>query len=149
MRQFLLIAFFLGVHVGLFAQNTPSEYVDTFFAKYETQGVSEAIDFLFVTNKFMSAKSDQLMKLKNQAETYLSEEVVGKYYGREFIVSRSLGESMVYISYMAKYGRQPFRFEFIFYKPDKSWKIQNFSFDDNLDDELSEAGTIYRLPGTY
>jgi hypothetical protein len=34
---------------------------------------------------------------------------------------------------------------FLFYKPDNSWRLQNFSYDDNLDTELEEANKAYRL----
>jgi hypothetical protein len=44
-----------------------------------------------------------------------------------------------------KYDRQPIRFNFLFYSPNGQWQLQNFSFDDGIDEELKEAAKIYKL----
>ena len=33
----------------------------------------------------------------------------------------------------------------LFYKPSKEWRLLNFSYDDTLDEELTEASKAYRL----
>jgi hypothetical protein len=46
---------------------------------------------------------------------------------------------------MVRYDRQPVRFSILFYKPNNQWGLQNFSYDDNLDEELKESSKAYRL----
>ena len=46
-------------------------------------------------------------------------------------------------SYLVKYDRQPIRFTFQFYKPNKEWRIHSFKYDGNIDDEIEEAAKLY------
>lgn len=36
-----------------------------------------------------------------------------------------------------------------FYKANDTWRVNNFSFDESIDDELGEAAKIYRLKENY
>jgi hypothetical protein len=49
------------------------------------------------------------------------------------------------ITYIVKYDREPLRFTFFFYKPKDVWRVSNFSYDENISDELEEAAKVYRL----
>ncbi|CAL2102228.1 protein of unknown function [Tenacibaculum sp. 190130A14a] len=86
---------------------------------------------------------DGIENVKSQLTNFLG--LVGDYYGHEKITDKSIGKSYKLVSYMVKYDRQPIRFTFVFYKPKDKWQVQNFRFDDNLDDELRESGKVYRL----
>jgi len=46
---------------------------------------------------------------------------------------------------LLRYDRQPIRFTFEFYKPDKEWVLFAISFDATLDDEVEEAAKVYNL----
>jgi len=65
--------------------------------------------------------------------------LVGNYQGYELINEKKTGENLKLLSYMVRFDRQPFRFTFIFYKPDTIWQVQNLKFDDKLDDELEKS----------
>jgi len=141
---FTLCSFTFGA-IG-FSQDTPQDLVDTFFETYQEKDIVEAVDYIFSTNPWMSQGEDVVTILKNQINTQLTEDVVGKYYGHEVMTTKTIGESVVYVTYLVKYDRQPIRFTFIFYKPDEEWRIHKFSYKDGLDDELEESGKVYRLP---
>ena len=144
LRIILLTAFLLIVGTSVYAQNTPKEMVGKFFEEYQDKGVSEALDNLYGTNKWMERNQDAISNLKSQMQG-LSEDYVGKFYGYELIVEKKLSESYLLLSYLVKYGRQPVRFTFQFYKPDQNWKVYSFKYDGGIDGEIEEAAKLYYL----
>tara|TARA_B100001057_G_C22134148_1_gene675684 strand:- start:54 stop:512 length:459 start_codon:yes stop_codon:yes gene_type:complete len=125
------------------AQTTTEEITTEFFKTYE-KSPQKAVDYVFGTNKWMMDRNkDGIENVKTQLTSFLG--LVGDYYGYEKITEKSVGESYKLLSYMIKYDRQPVRFTFVFYKPKDKWQVQNFQYDDNLDDELEESGKVYRL----
>ncbi len=142
-----LLCLFLLYSAQLVAQS-PEELIDKFFTEYQAQGSTVALDNLYGTNTWISKNSDAITTLKNRLAG-VNEELVGKYHGKELIIKRSVGESLVLYSYMVKFDRQPVRFTFEFYKPNDEWIVFGFLFDDNLDDELEESAKIQMIRSTY
>lgn len=140
--------FFLILIVPIFinnvkAQNSTEEITEKFFKTYE-KSPQKAVEDIFETNKWMMERNkDGIENIKTQLESFLG--LVGDYYGYEKITEKSVGKSLKLVSYIIKYDRQPMRFTFVFYKPKDKWQVQNFQYDDNLDDELEESGKVYRL----
>ena len=127
----------------LMAQTTTEEITDEFFKTYE-KSPQNAVDYVFGTNKWMIDRNkDGIENVKTQLASFLG--LVGDYYGYEKITEKSVGESYKLVSYMIKYDRQPVRFTFVFYRPKDKWQVQNFQYDDRLDDEIEESGKVYRL----
>ena len=138
----LLIVTVLSTNI-LTAQTTTEEITTEFFKTYE-KSPQKAVDHIFGTNKWMMDRNkDGIENIKTQLTSFLG--LVGDYYGYEKITEKSVGESYKLVSYMIKYDRQPLRFTFVFYKPKDKWQVQNFQYDNNLDDELEESGKVYRL----
>lgn len=138
-----LVMLLIASNMVLKAQTTTEEITDEFFRKYEKSPM-KAVDYAFETNQWMVERNkDGIDNVKTQLTSSLG--LVGDYYGYEKITEKSVGDSFKLVSYMVKYDRQPVRFTFVFYKPKDKWQIQNFQYDDNLDDELEEAGKVYRL----
>ena len=138
----LLIVTVLSTNI-LKAQTTTEEITTEFFKTFE-KSPQKAVDYVFGTNKWMMDRNkDGIENVKTQLTSFLG--LVGDYYGYEKITEKSVGESYKLVSYMIKYDRQPVRFTFVFYKPKDKWQVQNFQYDDNLDDELEESGKVYRL----
>ncbi len=137
------ICFFL-INTSVFSQTTPKELVEKFFKEYESKGVSTALDNLYGTNEWMKRNEDALTNLKSQMQG-LNEDYVGKFYGYEMITEKKFSESYHLLSYLVKYDRQPIRYIFQFYKPDKKWKIYSFKYDGNFSEELEEASKVYHL----
>ena len=129
------------------AQDSIEEITHEFFRLYPTSP-TKAVDYAFKTNSWILERNkDGIENVKNQLVNAI--ELVGTFYGHEKITEKSIGHSYKLVSYMVKYDRQPIRFTFVFYKPQEKWQVQNFQFDDNLDDELEEAGKMYRLPENW
>lgn len=125
------------------AQSTTEEITMEFFKTYEKLP-QKAVDYVFGTNKWMIDRNkDGIENVKSQLTNFLG--LVGDYYGYEKITEKSVGQSFKLVSYMIKYDRQPIRFTFVFYKPKDKWQVQNFKFDDSLDDELEESGKVHPL----
>lgn len=101
----------------------------------------KAYDELFSDNAYISKSDLETTKIK--LKDYLAGS--GAYYGHELIATKKAGNSYILKSFLIKYDRQPIRFTFILYKPVDKWKIQNFSYDANLSDELDSAAKLDRL----
>ncbi len=113
--------------------------VDNFFSKYKDSSPSDAIDYIFGTNK--SFMPEQIAELKNKLTTTTL--AVGAFNGTEQITIKRTSPSLVFYSYLVKHDKQPLRFTFIFYKPKEQWILYKFKFDDQVDTELEESGRIY------
>ena len=144
MKKVIIIIPILLFSFIAFPQQSPKEIVEQFFNEFETKGSSVALDNLYKPNKWMARNADAISQLKSQIEG-LNEDYVGKYYGYEFLLEKQLADSYILMSYLVKYDRQPIRFTFQFYKPNKEWVIQSFIFDGDMDEEVKEAAKLYNF----
>ncbi len=118
------------------AQSSEKEIVTEFFRQFNDEPM-KAIDYAFSTNKWMERNVDGVESLKTKFKDILP--LIGDYYGYELITEKSIGENLKLLSYLLKYDRQPLRFTFVLYRPNKVWQLQNLNWDVNLDDELEES----------
>jgi hypothetical protein len=118
------------------AQEVPETVTERFFELFHAQGVDDAVDYVFATNKWLTSEKAVIENIKLQLKKGIS--ILGQYYGYELIEKKSLGESYVLLSYMLKYDRQPIQFMFILYRPNNAWQIQNLKFDERLDDDIED-----------
>jgi hypothetical protein len=145
MKKLVFLASWIILNTSIAcAQSTPKQMVQQFFETYESKGNATALEELYATNKWMDKAGDAILNLKNQMEG-LTEDYIGKYYGYEMITEKWISDSYVLMSYLVKFDRQPLRYTFQFYKPDKEWKVHSFQFDGNLDSELEESAKLYFL----
>lgn len=127
----------------LFSQLGPGQILERFFNKYRYEP-QEAVDFIFSKNPiFQGEAASQAQHVKDKLAQAVP--VLGKYYGREPITKQQIGSSLVLYSYLIQYERQPIRFTFKFYKPDREWFLLSFAFDDDLSEELEAAAKIPQL----
>lgn len=143
MKKLLVLSILSSLAFLANAQNQPKDIIDHFFELYESKGSNEALDYIFGTNKWMSNSQKSIDDLKYKLNGTI--ELIGQYYGYEPIVTRTIKGHLELHTYIVKYDRQPLRFSFLLYKPNDTWRLQNFKYDDNLDTELEEAATAYRL----
>ncbi|GAA0859654.1 hypothetical protein [Aliiglaciecola litoralis] len=110
--------------------------IDKFFQLYEAGKVTDAVDSIYSTNKWILQKTDDIQNVKTQLQSLQS--LVGEYHGKVKLGSEDLKDRLVYVSYLTMFERQPVRLEFVFYRPKEDWVIYSFSFDDTIDDELTD-----------
>ncbi|MCE7058075.1 hypothetical protein LZF95_25560 [Algoriphagus sp. AGSA1] len=120
---------------------TPEKINERFFDLYDSKGPSEALEFVFSTNDWID--QNQTSEVKNKLIKLIKQ--LGDYQGQEVVSKRSISEDYLLYSFLIKYDRQPIRYLFIYYKPKNKWQLQNFQYDDNLETELIEAASAYRL----
>jgi hypothetical protein len=117
-----------------------TRYIDTFFEKYKSDGPNKAVDYIFSTNKYSKAEN-QLNNLKGKLDSVNL--LLGKFTGAVKITEKDVSKDLVLVSYLVKYTKQPIRFTFIFYKPETSWVLYQFLYDDETVQELEDSAKIY------
>ncbi|NVN95958.1 MAG: hypothetical protein HXX18_11805 [Bacteroidetes bacterium] len=143
MKKILIIILTLFCIFNIYGQSSSENLITTFFDKFEKEGSNSAIDYIYSTNKSSNVLKNEVDELKTKLTKTI--ELLGKYHGYEYIVSKSVGTSLILYSYLIKYDRQPIRFTFILYKADNEWALFNFLYDAKFDEELKEAAKVYRL----
>jgi hypothetical protein len=91
----------------------------------------------------MERKQDDLDNVKTKMKSLVA--VLGDYYGFEQLSEKTVGEHLKMVTFIVRYDREPLRFTFLFYKPKDAWRLNNFSFDEDLDKDLDEASKAYRF----
>ena len=123
-------------------QVSTKEITDKFFNIYVTDP-SKAVDYAFSTNKWFDRKQDDVASAKDKFKNLVS--LLGDYYGYEFLVEKSAGANVKMESFLVRYDREPIRITFMFYKPKDTWRMSNFTYDEDLGSDLMEAIKVYRL----
>lgn len=136
--SFVFVVFLL-FNITAFAQvNAEEETITTQFFKRFSKDPNKAYEELFNTNDLISKEDIQSTKIK--FNEFISD--LGDYTGYEAITIKKVGKSYILKSFLLKYERMPIRFTFIIYKPNNKWKIQNFSYDGSINEELENAAKI-------
>lgn len=111
--------------------------IDQFFEDYIELGPEKSLDNLYSTMPWVESIQDDVDKLKAQFTDLKN--VVGDYYGHDLMAQKVLANNFSIHIYFVRFDRQPVRFIFRFYRPDKAWGLYGFSYDDSLDADLEEA----------
>lgn len=136
------LVIFLNTH-GLNAQNSPDQIINKFFEIYKIEGSGKAVDYIFSMNKYYSNILESIEQLKQNLAKTISME--GKYYDYELITKKKAGQSLTMMTFLVKYDKEPLTFKVFFYKASNTWQLQNFKFDNKIDEELEEASRAYRF----
>lgn len=131
---FLFMIFTPGI---IRAQQSAEDVTAQFFQLFQSKGVDEAVDYIYATNKWLVSEKSTSDNIKMQLKKGIA--IIGQYYGYELIEKKSLGDSYVMLSYMLRYDRQPIKFTFILYRPNKTWQIQNMKPVDRFEDDFDKA----------
>jgi len=130
MKKVLSILLLATVFVINAQKNDYEKIPDTFFKIFEQKGTDASIDYIYSTNTYLSGNLSANLKIKAELKKVTS--MLDNYYGYEKIDEQFLGKSYLKLTYIARFKRQPIRFIFILYKPEKKWQLQQFKFDDKV-----------------
>lgn len=137
-KPIILFCFLIfGVYQApLQAQATIEEITSKFFSTYAEDPMA-AVDYAFSTNTWITQYNQEgIASVKGRLNDLIQQ--VGPYVGYESIGQRNVGSSYIQKRYMVRYDRQPIRFIFVFYKTESDWKVQNFKFDDKIEEEFKD-----------
>jgi len=141
--KFIWIGLLLALcPIQMFGQATEKEITDKFFSIYEKEPI-KAVEYAFSTNKWFERKQDGIADLKSRLKNLI--DLCGEYSGYELLSKKTAGQNITIMSFILKYDREPIRFTFYFYRVKNNWRVNNFSFDEDIDKDLDEACKAYRL----
>jgi hypothetical protein len=123
-------------HTNLIGQVTPEQITTRFFSLYEDSGSTKALAYIFATNKNIDPNAEEFVKLVNQLQ-HVSQEF-GRFHGADLISRNQAGANLVMYIFLGKHEIAPLTFKLLFYKPRDRWQLQNFRFDNNIDEELDK-----------
>lgn len=137
MKYFGLILALAFSSITYSSMSHASEYqddIDNFFDLFQQGKVEEAVSSIYKSNPYVSSIPDQIINVKNQLSSLSG--LVGKLSTINKIDTYKVGNSIVHVTYIATYERQPVRFEFQFFRVKEGWRIYSLSFDDSIDNEI-------------
>ena len=140
MRTTLLTALLTLTTLLAVAQDTPEQIIEKFFQDYDKEEPGPALDNLY--SKMPYKEKIQVRLDTMRAQFIKLQDVVGEYHGHSMIANKDLANCLSVYSYLVKFEMQPVRFTFEFYKPKAVWRLNSFTYDDNVIDEL---GGLIRL----
>ena len=131
---------------SLSAQETDAPYmeqIDQFFAKLAENKGDEAILAVHESSPYAALMADAINNVAIQLAAM--QRTYGEYRDHEILIHEVVLERYAYLMFFVSYDRQPFKFEFHFYKPTDDWQFQNFRFSDEVDDDIVEAARLKLL----
>ncbi|MGN6440188.1 MAG: hypothetical protein ACTHMM_26915 [Agriterribacter sp.] len=140
MKSFLVIATLVSSFTFSFGQNNPTEISDKFFHIYKKEGVDQALTYLFSTNKFSVEIQENLDELKQNLVKATND--VGEFEGTDLLAKKAAGPNLVMLTYLVRYEKLPFTFRILLYNPNGKWQVQNFKFNNKIDEELEKVSMV-------
>lgn len=138
MRTVLFLIFLIYTPYAAIASETQGcEQIAAKFFDLLSEGKSgEAVDSVFKTNPYLDKVADAIVQVKSSLAS--SEKLIGNYRDSSLILDKKLGDRVIYLYYLAAFERQPIKFEFLCYKPNEKWVIQNLFFSDKVLDDIRD-----------
>jgi hypothetical protein len=140
MKPILISCLSILIAYSSYGQKNPEDIASNFFNIYKKDSVDKAMDYLFSTNKYSTDSQDGIDNLKNSLKKTTPQ--LGKFLGYELIVKKTAGHDVMLLTFIVKHERLPLTFIILFYKPANDWQVQNFKFDDKIDEELEESSKV-------
>jgi hypothetical protein len=116
--------------------NPPPEIaglIDKFFKGLEAGNYADTYE-TFLTGTRLGAQKEKMSAMISRTEDGFG--LYGKMHDYEIYDNYSIGSNVLILTYLARHDIQPLRWRFVFYRPDKTWQLNNMGFDDFLLDML-------------
>ncbi len=116
--------------------NPPQEIagpIDKFFKGLKAGNYADAYE-TFLAGTRLGAQKEKMSAMISRTEEGFG--LYGKMNDYEIYDNYSIGSNVLILTYLARHDIQPLRWRFVFYRPDKTWQLNNMGFDDFLLDLL-------------
>jgi len=116
--------------------NPPAEIagpIDKFFKGLEAGNYSETYE-TFLSGSLMGTQKEKMSVFISKTEEAFG--IFGKLHDYEIFDNYSVGSNVIVLTYLSRHDVQPLRWRFIYYRPDKTWRVINMGFDVTLLDTL-------------
>jgi len=102
---------------------------EPFLASVAVGDGDSALDAL-VKGSLLETQPKQLEVLKTQIRAGIK--LYGKYIGIELIEEKTIGKSVVSLTYLMKFEQNPLVWNFVFYRPLDQWQVSWVMFNDRF-----------------
>lgn len=143
MKSILFTLFLLTAAMAGRAQQSPEQIIANFFVEYESQPPAVALENLYANMPWVERIREDVEDLKTDFSGLPG--YVGSYIGHDLMAQKEVAGRFSIYSYLVRFDRQPIRFVFQFYKPQDTWGLYSFSYDDGFPDELEESMELHML----
>jgi hypothetical protein len=116
--------------------NPPAEIagpIDKFFKTLKTGDYPTAYE-TFLTGSRLGEQKQKMSTMISHTEEAFG--IYGKMNDYEIYDNYSVGSNVLVLTYLTRHDIQPLRWRFIYYRPDKTWQLNNMGLDDFLLDML-------------
>lgn len=120
-----------------YGQTSPIDISNRFFELYKTAGPNQAVDYIFSTNKYASESQKEISNIKTKLQE--NAPLFGKYTGYELLNTKTAGKDLQLLTFIVKHDHLPLVFKLLFYRPQDTWEIQDFTFATDIDNILTLA----------
>lgn len=141
LRVVIFSLFLLLIVAPLQAKPSYEKNLDEFFSLLSGSNAAEAMDGLIATNPTWYKAEHGLGETISQLDQLQT--IFGAYVGHERVGKFEYGERIRVLTYLVYHMESVVRMVFVFYRPDKAWRIMNFNFSEVTAEELMEAASAY------
>ena len=116
--------------------NPPAEIagpIDKFFKTLKSGDYPTAFEGFLAGSRLGLQKQKMSTIISHTEEAF---GIYGKLNDYEIYDNYSIGSNVLVLTYLSRHDIQPLRWRFIYYRPDKTWQLNNLGFDDFLLDLL-------------
>lgn len=130
----LILSFSLNVvadDLGFSKQEQTRDFCENFLSFMVEEEIERAFDLVenewpFSISEIQNLESSTIKQLNSVKSRY------GEIVGYELIEEEKIKDSFIKYTYVMKYEKHIIRWKFIFYKPESSWILNTFNFDDSI-----------------
>lgn len=120
-----------------YGQSSPIDISSKFFELYKNAGPNQAVDYVFSTNKYASESQKDISNIKTKLQE--NAPLFGKYTGYELLSTKTAGKDLQLLTFIVKHDHLPLVFKLLFYRPESTWEIQDFTFATDIDNILTPS----------
>lgn len=136
----LVIIFVLSIsfnvvagEIGFSNQEQTKDFCDRFLTLMVEEDIEKAFNIVeeqwpFAIAEIQRLESSTIKQLDSVKGRY------GNILGYELVKEEKIKDTFVKYIYVMKYEKHIIRWKFIFYKPDDSWILNSFNFDDSINE---------------